>query len=191
MCPTWSVQNIQALDSAHAADNSCPFESARQAVVSRRSAARANAEPCGCVFREVNRLPESSGVRVAAAGAKRTGALGAVLHRVSTRDNSRRFEGLCWRVRRVVARGSLEACNRCMGTQGARTVRSVGTRRHKDEHAAVSPILWESCTGSYAPWSQSCFAPIAATAPSAATLSRIEASAHIDRWFGRDSRDFV
>eukprot|EP00965_Chrysotila_dentata_P044606 1482678-Pleurochrysis_carterae.AAC.4 len=118
MCPTCSVQNIQALDSAHAADNSCPFESARQAVVSRRSAARAKAEPCGCIFHRVDRLPESSGVQVAAAGAKRTDALGAVLHRASTRDNSRRFEGLCWRARRVVPRGSLEAKNAARARRG-------------------------------------------------------------------------
>eukprot|EP00965_Chrysotila_dentata_P184518 6091250-Pleurochrysis_carterae.AAC.1 len=96
MSPRWSVRNRQALDSAHVADNTCPFESARQAVVSRRSAARANAEPCGCVFHRVERLPELSGERFVEAGAKSADALGAVLHRASTRDNSRRLERLCW-----------------------------------------------------------------------------------------------
>eukprot|EP00965_Chrysotila_dentata_P257740 6212985-Pleurochrysis_carterae.AAC.1 len=63
---------MQALDRAQAADRSCPFESARQAVVSSRSAARANAEPCGCVFHGVARLLQLSCVQVAAAGASET-----------------------------------------------------------------------------------------------------------------------
>eukprot|EP00965_Chrysotila_dentata_P109207 3608964-Pleurochrysis_carterae.AAC.2 len=143
---------MSALDMAHAADRKWPLESARHALVSRRSAARAKAEVCGCVLHNAIRLPVAPGAGAGTCDRVSVDSRDAAPHRTSASDNNKRYVGLALRWRRTAARGCSVACNRCAGTY----------------------------MGSNAPRSHSCLAPIVAAAPRAATLRKMEASAHRD-----------
>eukprot|EP00965_Chrysotila_dentata_P254158 6211780-Pleurochrysis_carterae.AAC.4 len=118
MCPACSVQNTRALDKAHAADRKCPLENARHALASRRSAARANAEMCGCVLHSVIRLPVAPGAEAGACDRASVDPCDAASHRISARDSNKRYVDLVRKGRRTAARGCSVACNRCAGTCG-------------------------------------------------------------------------
>eukprot|EP00965_Chrysotila_dentata_P097331 3216884-Pleurochrysis_carterae.AAC.1 len=112
------VQNMSALDMAHAADRKWPLESARHALVSRRSAASAKAEVCGCVLHDAIRLPVAPGAGAGTCDRVSVDSPDAAPHRTSASDNHKRYVGLALRWRRTAARGCLVACNRCAGTCG-------------------------------------------------------------------------
>eukprot|EP00965_Chrysotila_dentata_P014772 488958-Pleurochrysis_carterae.AAC.1 len=171
---------MSALERAHAADRKWPHESARQALASRRSAARAKAEACGCVLYDETLLSAAVGARVGAYDRASEGSRDVAPHRISASDNHKRYVGLVLRWRRKVARGCSVACNRCAGACGRCIDRDVGVSRYRKGAVARKPRQQESGMGSNVPRSHRCLAPIAAAAPRAATLRRMEANAHSD-----------
>eukprot|EP00965_Chrysotila_dentata_P215180 6188611-Pleurochrysis_carterae.AAC.2 len=139
MCPAWSVQNTRALDKAQAAESSCPFESARQPAVSRRSAASAKVELCGRVLYAAVRSPPAIETWGGASGVDSMGVREPALIRTSIRASSIGFIALDRRERSGVARERLVACIRCIGMRGRQAGRCAHASRCKGRSAAISP----------------------------------------------------
>eukprot|EP00965_Chrysotila_dentata_P116091 3837735-Pleurochrysis_carterae.AAC.2 len=88
-----------ALDRAHAADKNWPFDRARHAVVSRRSAARAKVVACGRILHRAIRLAGASDGYAGACDRESVDVCDAALHKISAREISIRFVGLTRRGR--------------------------------------------------------------------------------------------
>eukprot|EP00965_Chrysotila_dentata_P162154 5355216-Pleurochrysis_carterae.AAC.3 len=137
--PACSAQNTMALDRAHAADRNWPFDMARHAVVSSRSAARAKAVVWGRTLYGAIRSPVVSEGCAGVRDRESEVACDAASHRISAREISIRLVGLARRW--WVARDRSVACNRCTGKCGRRIDWSADTRENKEESVAISPTL--------------------------------------------------